>query len=358
MYRLHSLDGADVVDLKQAVELSEDAWVFGNADPYFYTAAVFSPRITQWSLDARGDFVKGQLVDFSNQGVKGTFSAAFAPMYSSEKSYFVDGDSGRLIVWNPKAMEFIRAVDLDLSLPAGHTGASDLTASAEFTTTKDAVLVTVTWSSQASGWTQTASFSRLIVIDPKTDTVVSTVDRDGCESLSPAGTASDGTTYFAAWDYKAAVRGVFGTGFGASSCGLRVLPQANGFDAGFVVDLSTLAGGKPAGSAFLEDDQHLLIHVWDNSLVGATAQNWIDNKRWEAGYLWYRWTIGDAQAVPVAGQTPSGEGGSWQKLDGRRLTYSPNAEFSETTFMWLGGDGSLSSGLRVPGYTVATIRAR
>jgi len=358
MYRLHSLGDAEVVDLKQAVELEEDAWVFGNADPYFYTAAIFAPEITQWSLDASGNFVKKTKLNFSNQGVGGTFSAAFATLYSKQKSYFVDNESGRLVVWNPEKMLYLDSIPLDLSLPEGYGDAGDLTPSVEFTTTSDRVLITVTWGSQSSGWTDTATFSRLIVVDPKSDTIVSTEDHQGCESLSPAGSASDGTAFFSPWDFKAAVRGVFGEGFGASSCGLRVVPGGEEFDESYNVDLSALVDGKPAGSAFLEDDQHLLLHVWDNGLVDATPKDWIDNKRWDAGYLWYRWTLGAPQAELIAGQIPSGEGGTWQNIDNRRLSYSASPDFSETTFNWLESDGTLRTGRTVPGYTVATIRAR
>lgn len=358
MYRLHSLDGAESVDLKQAVELEEDAWVFGKADPYFYTAAIFAPEITQWSLDASGNFVKGAKLNFANQGVGGTFSAAFAALYSKDKSYFVDNVSGRVIVWNPEKMLYIDSIPLDLSLPESYGDAGDLTPSVEFTTTTNRVLITVTWGSQSSGWTETATFSRLIVLDPRSDAIVSTEDHHGCESLSPAGSTSDGTVFFSPWDFKAAVRGVFGAGLGASSCGLRVVPGGKEFDESYRVDLSTLVDGKPAGSAFLEDDQHLLLHVWDNDLVNATSENWIDDKRWEAGYLWYRWTLGAPQAELIAGQTPSSEGGSWQNIDSRRLSYSASPDFSQTTFTWLESDGSLTTGRTVPGYTVATIRAR
>jgi hypothetical protein len=356
MYRFSSLDEGEI-DLKQAVEL-DDAWVFGDAKPYFFTATIFSPEIKQWSLDADGQFVPGPVVSFANEGVTGTYAAAFTPVYSAEKSYFVDSGSAQVVVWNPKAVELIKTIPIDVDLPEDHEGPADLTPTVELTVQKDRLLVNVFWNSFESGWTAMGAFTRLVVIDTETDEVVSSTDDSRCASLSPVGTTSDGVTYYTPWDYHVASRAVFGQDHGSASCAMRVKPSQDGYDEAYDVNLSDLVGGRPAGQAFLIDDEQMLLHVWDEKLSTATPENWVDDGRWQASYEWYRWTIGSDEASPLPKQEPSSEGGGWTKLDGRLFSYSANPEYSETTLVELHDDGTTTPRLVIPGWTVATIRAR
>ncbi|HSC86767.1 MAG TPA: hypothetical protein VLC09_05830, partial [Polyangiaceae bacterium] len=358
LLRLHDLDGSEEVDLGQAIELEEDAWVFGKADPFFYTASVFSPRITQWSVDDQGELIQGDTVSFELEGVTGTYTAAFVPLYSASKSYFVDGGSGQVVIWNPEKVELIDTITLDVEVPDGVDAPADATPNVELTVAGDRVLVNVFWSSQASGWTESPDISRLIVIDSATDQIVETIEQPGCASISPAGTSSDGLTYYAPWDYQAAVRAVYGEDHGSASCGLRLARNASAFDQEFEVDLSSLVGGKPAGSAYLVDDERLLLHVWESELADATPENWVEESRWASAYRWYEWKIGEAEATLLADQAPSAEGGAWQKLGDQLVSYSPNSEYTETTYLHLTDDGRLISGRVVPGWTAATVRVR
>lgn len=360
LFRFTSLDDDGTeIDLRRAVEL-DDAWVFGDAKPYFYTATIFSPTIKQWSLDEHGEFVEGPVVNFSNEDVKGTYSAAFTPIYSPEKSYFVDSGSAQLVVWSPQDVTFIKTIPIDVSLPEDHAGPADLTPTVELTAQKDngRVLVNVFWNSSSSGWTQLGGLSRLIVIDAETDEIIEQRDEARCESLSPVGTTSSGTTYYTPWDYHVSARAVFGDGFGSKSCGLRVKPEDTSFDDGYDVDLSELVGGRPAGSAFLMDDDHLLLHVWHEELSTATPENWTDEGRWQPSYKWYRWDIGSDAAEELPDQAPSSEGSNWAKIDGRLFTYSANPEYSETTLVELKEDGTSHELRKIPGWSAAMIRAR
>ncbi len=357
MYRFSSLDGDEEIDLSRAREM-DDAWVFGDAKPYFYTATIFSPSIIQWSLDEQGDFVQGPEVSFANEAVGGTYSAAFTPLFSEEKSYFVDSDSAQVVVWNPKEMTFLKTIPIDVDLPEDHEGPADLTPTLELVVRGDRILVNIFWNSLSSGWTEMASFTRLVAIDTTTDEVTDVTDEPRCQSISPIGTTSDGTTYYDAWDYHVSSGAVFGAGHGARSCALRVKPGAVSFDEDYLVDLTNVTGGRPAGSAFLMNDDEMLLHVWDAELSAATPENWVDDGRWQPSYQWYRWTIGSDDAEPLPKQEPSSEGGNWAKLDGRLFSYAANSEYSETTLVELKGDGTSARRLKVPGWTVATIRAR
>ncbi|HTV24820.1 MAG TPA: hypothetical protein VMG12_39275, partial [Polyangiaceae bacterium] len=349
LFAVPSLGSDGVVDLRRSVEI-QDAWVFGNPGPDFFTATIFEPTIVSWHVTAEGNFVKGPTLSFANQGVAGTYTAASTPLYSADKSYFVDSGSLQVVVWTPREMVFLRTIELPEPPMPGFEP------TAELTIRDGQVLVSMMWTSQDSGFTKNGDFVRLVAIDPVTDTVSDVTDDTRCASLSPAGVTSDGTAYFSPWDYHAAVRGVFGAGFGSASCGLRVIPSASALDQGYDIDLSALVGGRPAGGLQLLDDQEALLHVWHEELVAATPETWSD-QRFEPGYKWYRWRLGTNEATELPDQEPSAEGSGWRRLDGKTISFANNAEYTETTLLELDDSGHGQPGLSVPGWIVTMLRA-
>jgi hypothetical protein len=348
---LPSLDASAEVDLSKAVEM-EDAWVFGNADPYFYTATIFEPTMTRWEVDANGKFTKGPTLDFTNEGVQGTYTAAGTPIWSPEKSYFVDGESLQVVIWDPTEMKLLGTIPIDAE-PEGNLVAKWTSG---ISVTKDRIYVSVFWADGEGAWTNFGEHVRLFAIDPETDEIVEVSDDDRCQTIGPAGTTSDGTAYFSSWDYPAAIRDIFGGSLGSSSCSLRVVPAGTAFDDGFGVDLSSLVGGLPAGSMQLIDDETALIHVWDNSLQEATPEDW-EEKRFLNGYYWYRWKIGEDTAEKLPDQAPSAEGGTFIQLDGKTFNMGVNEEYEKTTVQELRADGTFASGIVIPGWATNVIRA-
>lgn len=351
LFTFGSLEKGTTIDLKAAIEI-EDAWVFGDAKPYFFTATIFQPTLQRWTVSADGKFTPGPVLDFKNQGVLGAFTAAAIPMFSAEKSYFLDVESLQVVVWNPKDMTFIKTIPLDAAPVAGLKPQLD----PNITFQNGKAYVSVYWASQESMWTEYGPSARLISFDTNTDTVLASTDDTRTSSLTPAGTTSTGTTYFSPWDYHAAVRGVFGAGYGAASNAIRVVSGANAPDQSFVIDLSALVGGRPAGNMYLLNDNEGLIHVWHNELINATAANWSD-KRFEPGYLWHRFRIGESTSEPLPDQKPSVEGGEWDQLEGKVVSYAPDSEYANTTLWELQADGRQRELLTVPGWTTAVLRA-
>lgn len=349
LFSVPSLGSDATVDLSRSVELV-DAWVFGAGGPDFFTATIFEPTIIRWHVTAEGTFEKGPTLSFANQGVGGTYTAASTPMFAEDKAYFVDASSMQVVVWNPRDMVFLRTIELPAPIIVGFEP------SAELAIRGDQVLVSVMWSSPSSGFTENADHVRLIAIDPLTDTVSQVTDDTRCASLSPAGVTSDGTVYYGPWDYHAAVRGVFGDGYGSASCGLRVVPAASALDAGYEIDLSSLVGGRPAGGLQLLNDEEALLHVWHEELLGATTESWVD-QRFEPGYKWYRWRLGSSEATELPDQVPSAEGSAWRVLDGKVISFSNDAEYTETTLVELDDTGRGRPGLVVPGWIVTMLRA-
>jgi len=349
LFAVPSLDSDASVDLRRSVEI-QDAWVFGSPGPDFFTATIFEPTIVRWHVTPEGEFVKGPTLSFANQGVSGTYTAAATPLYSDEKSYFVDAGSLQVVVWNPREMVFLRTIQLPEAPMPGFEP------TAELTVRDGQVLVSMMWTSADSGFTRNGDRVRLVAIDPATDTISQVTDDTRCASLSPAGVTSDGTAYFSPWDYHAAVRGVFGQGFGSASCGLRVIPAASTLDQGYDVDLSALVGGRPAGGLQLLNDEEALLHVWHDELVDAAPETWSE-QRSEPGYKWYRWRLGSAEATELPDQAPSAEGSAWRSVDGRVISFANNAEYSETTLISLDDTGRGQPGLIVPGWIVTMLKA-
>lgn len=349
LFAVSSLDEGTEVDLGQAVELT-DAWVFGKADPYFYTATIFEPSITRWKVSKSGEFEKGPTVSFDNEAVTGTYTAATLPLFSKDKSYFIDAGSMQVVVWDPSEMAFLRTIKLDAE-PIG-----DLAPTMDLRVRGDQLIASVFWSSVDSGNTQYGDFVRVIVIDTKTDEVIATHDDDRCSTISSAGPTKDGTVYFSPWDYHTVVRKVFGEKLGAASCGFRMAKGETELDQDFALDLSELTDGNPTGSMQILNDDTALLHVWQPDLIDAKKETWED-QRFEPGYLWYRWQIGDDKAEPLPDQEPSTEGGEWTALDGHTVNYVANEEYSETTLYQLEEDGRRRKLLTVPGWTAYMIRA-
>ncbi len=350
LYAFRSIAKGTSVSLTQATEI-EDAWVFGDAKPYFYTAGVFVPTIQRWTVATDGKLAPGPVLNLTNQGVMGAHSAAGVPLFSATKAYFVDTASAQVVIWNPRDMTFLKTIPITLEDQGALMGRMD--ANVAFRDGK--AFVTAYWASQASMWTQYGAAARLFVIDTATDTLLSQAEVSSTSSLGYAGTDKDGTIWYSPWDYHAAVRGVFGTGYGAASRGVRVKNGATAVD-GTDVDLSALVGGRPAGGMILIDDSTALLHVWHNDLVNASASNWSDT-RFQPGYLWHRWKIGEASAPELPNQKPNTEGGEWKPLDGKTVSYSPDDAYANTTLWQLEADGSQTELLTVPGWTINFVRA-
>ncbi|MET0344205.1 MAG: hypothetical protein ABW252_24530 [Polyangiales bacterium] len=351
LFAFRTLDKGTTIDLKQALEI-EDGWVFGDAKPYFYTATIFAPKITRWTITPEGKFEQGPVLDLTNQGVMGTYSAAAVPMLSADKSYFVDPPSNQLVVWNPREMTFLKTIPLPSTPRANLTPELD----SNLAVRGNRVYVTQFYRDENSMNTRFGESAHVYAVDTATDTVVATQEDTRCGALSQAGTASDGSVYYGPWDYFATVRSVFGAGFGTKSCSLRIAPGADALDPAYEVNLSTLVGGRPAGSIQLLSPNELLLHVWHDELVHATPQNWA-NVRFEPAYFWYRWRIGDATATLLPDQKPTGEGADFRRLDGKLVSYAADAEYANTTLWQLGDDGRQTELLTIPGWTTNALRA-
>ena len=217
---------------------------------------------------------------------------------------------------------------------------------------QDTLFVTVAWEQD---W-RFGSSSRVIAIDTKTDKVVGVGDDERCEQLAVSSVASDGTAYYTPYAHSPVARTVLGREYGTKSCGVRVVAPDTAFDAGWEVDLSALAGGRPAGEFVLASDDVGFFRVFYNDEVGVTAETWQDMQG-APGYRWWRWEVGAERAEVVPGQQLTVEAGRYF-VDGKTYVGNPSADWSKTTIVELDPAGSLHEGLRVQGTPGGVLRVR
>ncbi|HTV17379.1 MAG TPA: hypothetical protein VMG12_01870 [Polyangiaceae bacterium] len=79
----------------------------------------------------------------------------------------------------------------------------------------------------------------------------------------------------------------------------------------------------------------------------------------QAGFLWWRWHIGDERASSIPDQNPgASEATGLFAVDGRKFIPRVNAEYTETTLDELDPAGALLPALTGPGNVWGVVRGR
>ena len=349
-----SLDSGATFDLKDALELPESLVAARTGDPYFFTATLEDPVITRWEPKGDGAFEAKQTLSFANLGVGRSWAVDPNLFYARDRAYFTDDRNRQVVVWNPETMTLVTTIPLDVE-PDGA-----LEPWLTMTLREDRIFVVASWEEGSAGdWTRFGEHVRIIEIDPATDAVVASTDEPRCNSFTWTSTTSNGTTYFSPMSWFAPIRAMMGAEHGVASCGLRIVPPATSFDESYQVDLSALAGGRPAGTLFLVGDDVAFMRVWHEELVDELAD---DKSNFEdiinqAGFKWWRWQVGAEAATVVAGQEPSAsEVAALFSVDGSSWVPRPAADYSTTTLDQLDSKGEIHAGLSGPGTITSLTR--
>jgi hypothetical protein len=347
LYTVRSLAGG-TARLEKAIEFPGGAWLTGrDGDRFVYVSSgQGGPKITRWEVTRDGGLREGPSVSFANLGLTRGMRFGTAPILSETKAYLVDSEQLRIATWNPRDMVVGKVIDLELEerdgLPAWIP---------TIVLRDDKIFVTVVWEDDY----RFAESSRLIAIDAGSDRVLSTTDETRCEQLAVSSQAADGTTYYSAYAHAPVARLALGPEYGSRSCALRVVPPGATFDAGWDVDLSALAGGRPAGEFILSGSDVGFFRAFYDEEVGVTRENWQD-KQGTPGYRWWRWQIGAPNAEEVPNQPLTVEAADYQ-VDGKSYVGNPSADWSKTTIVELDPKGALREGLTVTGTPGGIVRA-
>jgi len=345
-----SLEAGSTYDLDHAAELDTGSFVFGRpGSSSVYVASLGAPTIVRWDVRGEGDFVQQETLSFANLGIQGAFLAASAPIFSKQKSYFVDDEQDRVIVWNPERMELIGTIELGDEAEGSLLPIPDGT----IVVRGNCLVVTVGWR-DVDDTTVYADRVRTITIDTRTDEVVDKTDDFRATHAVASGSTSDGTTYFSPYSLYAAY-GEGGDGHGAPSVALELAPSGTTFDADYALDLSALVGGRHAGDLVFLDDETALVRAWHPELVDPVdATNWRDVVRGQAGFMWWRWHVGDAEAVEIENQEPGTLGSAIFKVDGRTYSIRYAESQAATALVEITPDGEFVPALEGPGLIVGS----
>lgn len=352
-----SLDAGATFDLSGAVELeSTDNNIAGLAGtPFIYVGSCTEPTITRWEAKPDGSLEKGPSVSFANLGFTDACIDT-SPVYSADKAYFLPSQSAEreIAVWNPSSMELLGTIPLPDIAPEG-----ELLPVVSLSERSDRIFATVYWQeAYDQDWTHLGDHVRIIEIDPATDSVVGQTDDTRCNELFASGATSDGTLYFSPGSYDAPVRSILGGERGVDPCLLRIVPPETSFDQGYQLDLSSLAGGRPAGDLVVLNDDVAFLHVWHSEVVDPVLEdlsNWEDTVN-QAGFLWWKWTMGSEGAEPIGEQAPA-NGVVLFQVDGRTLVTRFSEDYTSTTLDELDPAGAISPGLSGPGQVFGVVRA-
>lgn len=334
---VRSIEAGTKINLDNAAEVGSLSWIFTRpGDAAVYVASLWEPTIVRWEANEAGDLKKTETLDLTNLGSSSAYLAASAPVFSETKSYFADEDQDQIVIWNPKTMEYIGTI------PLGDEDEGNLRPIPEgsILVRGDKLVVTVGWR-DADDTSVQGDHVRVVTIDTKSDEIIDSKveDRAGHEGLNAMG--SDGTAYFSPLSMYAAETQI-GEGHGSASVVLRMLPGETSFDPDFSLDLSQLVGGRPAGDATLLDDQTALIRVWHPEIVDEIdPEKWQDVIWGQAGFKWWKWSLGDTQAVEIEDQEPGAQGATVFKIDGKTFTTRYAEDLSKTDLIEITPDGKL-----------------
>jgi hypothetical protein len=324
-----SLDAGTTFDLDDAAEIGVGAWIFNRpGDSSIYVASLADPTIVRWEVPDEGVFVERETLSVASLGVTTAYLAASAPIFSADKSYFIDDEQDQVVIWSPSRMELLGTIQLD-DEPEGILRPYPEGA---IVVHGDQLIITVYWR-DPDDTTSYGDHVRVVTIDTNTDSIVdSAVERRVTHAAFNA-ESSDGTAYFTPYSLYAAYREI-GAGHGAQSLAMRINPDEDTFDPNFSLDMSALVGGRPAGDFTLLDDETALLRVRHPEIVDPVdPEDWQATLWGEAGFLWWRWHVGDAEAVQIDNQEPGALGATVFKIDGKTYSTRYAADQSSTALV-------------------------
>lgn len=354
-----SIEAGARLDLDRAVELDAPDIGFAGlvGTPYVYTGSCTEPTITRWEVASDGSLREGPQLSFAPLGLADACIDSALGLYSPQRAFYRPFQSAipEIVVWNPTTMEIVGTIELPGVEPEG-----ELLPVVTLSTRSDRLFVTVFWEGGFDAdWTKFGDHVRVLEIDPESLEVLSSSDEPRCNSLSWTSATSDETAYFSPYSYNTTIRSVLGDERGAQSCGLRIVPPGSSFDQGYELDLSAIAGGRPAGDLVVLDDETAFLHVWHEELVSplaADGSNWEDVIG-ENGFLWYKWPLGASTAERIPEQTP----GNFTVLVGvedRKFVAHFSDDFSSTTLEELDASGAITPALSGAGQIFEVVRVR
>lgn len=269
------------VDPSRSLEVTGGGFLSGTPllPSTFFVASAEAPTVTRYEVSADGSFVRGPTVSFAAQGL------AWAPRFqanmiyaSTTKAFAFSFSTQQVIIWNPTAMEVVRAIPLE---GLTREGFENYDASASIVRDNVAYIPSYFGNIETS---TAGSESVVVAINLSTDEVtVQTVTN--CGGLRSAFITVSGDIVVSGSAGNHGVLHRLHGNVATTPCVLRLAPGQSDFSRAERFDASSLAGGRlvvdvtSAGNnlVFQALDESLIAigpETTRGDLIGATAWPW------------------------------------------------------------------------------------
>ncbi len=340
------------IDLDAAVE------VFGPSRFRIYDGDVFvfegeTGEVARYEVAEDLSLEEVGRFSMAGEGVQGFFYLSIA-FLSPERAYYVDPAQGRVILWNPQAMEITNTLEVpDLvkeDYPVTTVGLSKVVG--------EYVVTPVSW--RTSNQSRAIYESVLLVLSATDDEVV-TIARDARCGVSSTGIVHDGA-YYILGDWDGGVYSVLRPDEGLPEpCMLRWQPGAQEFDPDYELELTDVVGAPHFSGAFGMVDTKFVVRAYDSDLsveeipdeINSMAPRYFDLELW-------RWAVVDieAQTATILDDLPlTGVGFNPAVIDGVFYVPQIDEETQNSTLIAIDGTAT-SESVRATGDIVTVGRIR
>ncbi|MEO0606427.1 MAG: hypothetical protein AAF211_33680 [Myxococcota bacterium] len=335
-------------DLSETLEIpSAGLAIAGPELGTFFLVDGQAPVASRWEIGDDGEPRPTGEISFANISPSANSARPANFVYASPtKAYVLDTLVGEMAIWNPADLSIVGTVDIEEELEGdgfiAGVGARPVERDGE-------IVVPISFFTFTGIIGPT---SRLLFIDPTTDSVREVVDID-CASVSHVIVADDGTLY--AGSDAASITNRLGGLSNGEECFVRIDPGS--YEIAERTLISERTGGVPAGGMFLSSGTLAYVRVLDESLVPegkATIGELNSTPMWHWGRLDL---AGTDDAVVFDERDPVSQSNLSFLVDGRSWAVEPGADFASGRLVDLSGEAP-ASGAELPGIVLNAFRIR
>ncbi|AUX32747.1 MULTISPECIES: hypothetical protein [Sorangium] len=349
-----SLDDGQTIDYAQAVEIPDQAHLFGiEGGTSVYALLLQTPQLTRYDLDPSGRLEAAQELRFDRFGVAGGASTRSVHFVSERKAYLLDDTSLQAIAWDPEEMVIKKAIDLGGLKREGWIPYFDYLPKRR----GNQLVVIALYYDQ--------NFSKILpetsaaLIDVETDEVTYVHD-ERCGGVSNSTIAPSGDLYLGSDPYNAAVNVIGGHAASKTGCLIRMRAGEDTFDPDFFVNVSDLTGGFPGGGIVPGPGSTAYLRAYDESLFAVSPAT--DALSLYAAAAWRWWKI-DLESITTAatvveGVPPSSGVVKYLLADSHAFATDSSADYSNTTLQDMTAESDPVKGILVKGLVTGLVRAR
>lgn len=352
---VESLDADQQIDYGRVLEVAGGSTIFGaTGGALFALGGESAPTLTRFEIDAAGELVEGDRVSLAGLGIASTWSyGPHVPFAAPDRAFLIDEASLQLVAWNPAEMTLGEATPIEGIDEVGWSTNIGLTVPR----VGDRLFYPVRYRNYESGAID--GRSSVLILDLATGETTA-LDDTRCGDLFHAVATPAGDVYVAGGVLGAAYRVTEGDAALPAPCLLRINAGETAFDPEFLVELSSLTGGRPTGSLVPGEGTEAFVRAFhaEEFEVGPGTDYYAVFGA--LAWRWYRIDLADPTAPGTLVDALPFTSAAGGDLEVAGTTYLTNAstDYSETTLVEMGAAGGPAARITVRGYPYNVIQVR